>query len=139
MIRRPPRSTLFPYTTLFRSFSLRALATAKARSSRQARRACTRLAAPVSAETQKEEETGALFRGDRWGKGKEEKRPGLFNCVGLASHQPTKAHDTALVTLCKGHGTGNLETFYRYLRNAHRYRCLIHSVLYDSSSSRSCS
>src|SRR3712207_8102141 len=23
MIRRPPRSTLFPYTTLFRSFSLR--------------------------------------------------------------------------------------------------------------------
>src|SRR2546430_8715532 len=24
MIRRPPRSTLFPYTTLFRSFSLRA-------------------------------------------------------------------------------------------------------------------
>src|SRR3989442_3308504 len=25
MIRRPPRSTLFPYTTLFRSFLLRAL------------------------------------------------------------------------------------------------------------------
>src|SRR5260370_26422868 len=25
MIRRPPRSTLFPYTTLFRSFSLGAL------------------------------------------------------------------------------------------------------------------
>src|SRR5438445_2502047 len=25
MIRRPPRSTLFPYTTLFRSLSLRAL------------------------------------------------------------------------------------------------------------------
>src|SRR2546430_9978088 len=24
MIRRPPRSTLFPYTTLFRSFSVRA-------------------------------------------------------------------------------------------------------------------
>src|SRR5256885_8688282 len=24
MIRRPPRSTLFPYTTLFRSFSLKA-------------------------------------------------------------------------------------------------------------------
>src|SRR5258708_15447280 len=24
MIRRPPRSTLFPYTTLFRSFALRA-------------------------------------------------------------------------------------------------------------------
>src|SRR3989442_4710165 len=26
MIRRPPRSTLFPYTTLFRSFHLRGLA-----------------------------------------------------------------------------------------------------------------
>src|SRR2546430_3991245 len=28
MIRRPPRSTLFPYTTLFRSFLLSATATA---------------------------------------------------------------------------------------------------------------
>src|SRR3712207_7503138 len=28
MIRRPPRSTLFPYTTLFRSFSLSGLKTA---------------------------------------------------------------------------------------------------------------
>src|SRR3989442_7937081 len=28
MIRRPPRSTLFPYTTLFRSHTTRALATA---------------------------------------------------------------------------------------------------------------
>src|SRR5256885_11966415 len=27
MIRRPPRSTLFPYTTLFRSFSLETVAT----------------------------------------------------------------------------------------------------------------
>src|SRR3712207_8221979 len=26
MIRRPPRSTLFPYTTLFRSLSIRAIA-----------------------------------------------------------------------------------------------------------------
>src|SRR3712207_8631337 len=66
--------------------------------------------------SENEEEPGALFRGDRWGKGKEEKRPGLFNCVGLASHQPTEPNDTALVTLCKGHGTENLETFYRYLQ-----------------------
>ena len=29
------------------------------------------------------------LRGDRWGKGKEEKRPGLFNCADLVSHQPT--------------------------------------------------
>src|SRR5256886_8776412 len=33
MIRRPPRSTLFPYTTLFRSFPLRR--SARARTSRQ--------------------------------------------------------------------------------------------------------
>src|SRR3712207_1235993 len=89
--------------------------------------------------SENEEEPGALFRGDRWGKGKEEKRPGLFNCVGLASHQPTEPNDTALVTLCKGHGTENLETFYRYLRNAHRCRHSVPSALYDSSSSRSCS
>jgi len=30
MIRRPPRSTLFPYTTLFRSLSLKELAHAVA-------------------------------------------------------------------------------------------------------------
>src|SRR3712207_8290484 len=29
MIRRPPRSTLFPYTTLFRSFEARAASTPK--------------------------------------------------------------------------------------------------------------
>src|SRR5258707_7441579 len=33
MIRRPPRSTLFPYTTLFRSFPCRRLAAAPARPS----------------------------------------------------------------------------------------------------------
>src|SRR2546427_12194042 len=42
MIRRPPRSTLFPYTTLFRSLllgvSVRALATSAVRSPRAARR-----------------------------------------------------------------------------------------------------
>src|SRR3989442_609412 len=35
MIRRPPRSTLFPYTTLFRSFSAACEAQAKRRSSRR--------------------------------------------------------------------------------------------------------
>src|SRR3712207_7014796 len=34
MIRRPPRSTLFPYTTLFRSRTRKALAAAKARGKR---------------------------------------------------------------------------------------------------------
>src|SRR5439155_6371057 len=44
MIRRPPRSTLFPYTTLFRSTSeaalLRAAARACTAASRRARVAC---------------------------------------------------------------------------------------------------
>src|SRR3712207_9024597 len=31
MIRRPPRSTLFPYTTLFRSFALRRVVAVRAR------------------------------------------------------------------------------------------------------------
>jgi hypothetical protein len=53
------------------------------------------------------------------GKGKGGVRPGLFNCVGLASHQPTGQNDTSLVTLCKGLETKNLETFCKYLRNAH--------------------
>src|SRR5438270_10546331 len=34
MIRRPPRSTLFPYTTLFRSFGVFALASTRLRTSR---------------------------------------------------------------------------------------------------------
>ena len=56
------------------------------------------------------------------GKGKGGVRPGLFNCVGLVSHQPTDENDTSLVTLCKGLETTNLETFCKYLRNAHSYR-----------------
>src|SRR3712207_7561879 len=36
MIRRPPRSTLFPYTTLFRSFPRRALVLAFGRLAREA-------------------------------------------------------------------------------------------------------
>src|SRR3712207_7619504 len=43
MIRRPPRSTLFPYTTLFRSPKVRAADTA--------RLACEALAVEVSLET----------------------------------------------------------------------------------------
>src|SRR3712207_7419336 len=37
MIRRPPRSTLFPYTTLFRSVPLRAQSDVRRRSARTAR------------------------------------------------------------------------------------------------------
>src|SRR5258707_8841915 len=44
MIRRPPRSTLFPYTTLFRSF-------APAKLSRAERKDVLYLAAPESAST----------------------------------------------------------------------------------------
>src|SRR5690349_23394052 len=44
MIRRPPRSTLFPYTTLFRSADLHAPATSSRRScsARTGRGACIR-------------------------------------------------------------------------------------------------
>src|SRR2546429_5500060 len=38
MIRRPPRSTLFPYTTLFRSRNLRCLEQRRARRRRPSRR-----------------------------------------------------------------------------------------------------
>src|SRR3712207_8479837 len=41
MIRRPPRSTLFPYTTLFRSLLLNASATARRPSSTRGRAAYT--------------------------------------------------------------------------------------------------
>src|SRR3712207_7601850 len=37
MIRRPPRSTLFPYTTLFRSSGVTSAAAARARTSRDLR------------------------------------------------------------------------------------------------------
>src|SRR3712207_8630854 len=48
MIRRPPRSTLFPYTTLFRSRALRLprRATTRARGGRAAPSAPRRTAAP---------------------------------------------------------------------------------------------
>src|SRR5258708_25107844 len=36
MIRRPPRSTLFPYTTLFRSSAVRSVRTRNRRASRRA-------------------------------------------------------------------------------------------------------
>src|SRR2546425_3033500 len=60
MIRRPPRSTLFPYTTLFRSFKI---------SSRSARRAAARDAtfsdepralSPVASRNRSEEHTSEL-------------------------------------------------------------------------------
>src|SRR5258708_2508975 len=48
MIRRPPRSTLFPYTTLFRSNSLRALAAAPIWSgSRPNRESASRIDVPA--------------------------------------------------------------------------------------------
>jgi hypothetical protein len=53
------------------------------------------------------EEPETLFRGDRWGKGKEECAPGslIVRRFGIA---PTDTSNyTALVTLCKGLGTKN--------------------------------
>src|SRR2546430_7697665 len=47
MIRRPPRSTLFPYTTLFRSPRLRGTAPSSRRRSRDARRRRLPLRSPA--------------------------------------------------------------------------------------------
>src|SRR2546425_8416385 len=54
MIRRPPRSTLFPYTTLFRSPTR--CSTARSRSREPSRATCRR-------------------RFPRWGNGRERRRP----------------------------------------------------------------
>src|SRR5256885_3591892 len=68
MIRRPPRSTLFPYTTLFRSLVDRGREDRARRSARRARRGDRRLrarlirAAPVPSEgrSRSEEHTSEL-------------------------------------------------------------------------------
>src|SRR5258708_13636174 len=63
MIRRPPRSTLFPYTTLFRSQSVPlllgrvSLATPACRSATATRGTC---GAPVSSQARSEEHTSEL-------------------------------------------------------------------------------
>src|SRR3712207_7389449 len=49
MIRRPPRSTLFPYTTLFRSAALGSCAAAACRCARSAVSACVNAATARSA------------------------------------------------------------------------------------------
>src|SRR5258708_39673009 len=47
MIRRPPRSTLFPYTTLFRSLGLPVPKQERVQSEKQAVRAAQRIGFPV--------------------------------------------------------------------------------------------
>src|SRR3712207_7449310 len=59
MIRRPPRSTLFPYTTLFRSHGV----LHEGRRQAAAGRAPTRRAVPAAARPD-----GALLRGPRHGR-----------------------------------------------------------------------
>src|SRR2546421_8925548 len=61
MIRRPPRSTLFPYTTLFRSLVERERGEARhAIHRRDRRRAAERAATRVVAECRSEEHTSEL-------------------------------------------------------------------------------
>src|SRR2546422_7850861 len=62
MIRRPPRSTLFPYTTLFRSVSSPPAASGSAWASRiTSRRRCTRArATSTSPPSRSEEHTSEL-------------------------------------------------------------------------------
>src|SRR5262245_64520447 len=56
MIRRPPRSTLFPYTTLFRSLRTRRRAKGRARTRRRRRR----LSTPAANWWRSEEHTSEL-------------------------------------------------------------------------------
>src|SRR2546421_7575695 len=56
MIRRPPRSTLFPYTTLFRSTSSRSII----RPCRVARNACASRPRPITRTRRSEEHTSEL-------------------------------------------------------------------------------
>src|SRR4051794_41493936 len=62
MIRRPPRSPLFPYTTLFRSNASRASGSPKKNGRRQTRApgSCTRPLSRPSATVRSEEHTSEL-------------------------------------------------------------------------------
>src|SRR5689334_24697719 len=60
MIRRPPRSTLFPYTTLFRSTSASPGPTRSPGPRRSASYRCPRGASSARSETRSEEHTSEL-------------------------------------------------------------------------------
>src|SRR5687767_15465670 len=60
MIRRPPRSTLFPYTTLFRSRRLRVGDADQRRREALRRRGVVPAVAPLDAEPRSEEHTSEL-------------------------------------------------------------------------------
>src|SRR2546430_9173098 len=59
MIRRPPRSTLFPYTTLFRSFNAQAVARNAAAATPTATHACRSVSRPDGS-SRSEEHTSEL-------------------------------------------------------------------------------
>src|SRR5256886_14005687 len=90
MIRRPPRSTLFPYTTLFRSHSLlltprqpqRHQSTQQHHPSREEERAS--LAEPVVRPTSGERAEAAAQRGERL-RGPEDRA--LFRRVRVEGHE----------------------------------------------------
>src|SRR5260370_14159789 len=60
MIRRPPRSTLFPYTTLFRSSRPRTRGALPARHTRGTPRSCRPARGTRRAQTRSEEHTSEL-------------------------------------------------------------------------------
>ena len=66
--------------------------------------------------------TRDALRGDRWGKGKEEKRPGLFNCVSIWFRTNRPGEYTVLATLCKPLETRKSEDslFARLMERQHR-------------------
>src|SRR2546422_6287177 len=56
MIRRPPRSTLFPYTTLFRSRPIRTCETGRTGPGRRAPPWCARICSPAAPDGRRSEE-----------------------------------------------------------------------------------
>ena len=73
----------------------------------------TAMATAIEAAAQRKGESPRRFRGDRWGKGKEEYAPGSL-IVSIWYRTNRRGEYNALATLCKGLGTRNLKFFALY-------------------------
>src|SRR3712207_4310910 len=112
MIRRPPRSTLFPYTTLFRSFEVPMALPIDARlpdAQLETARAALRRAKAVGEEYDGVQVATATVRARRAGQAivEEAKRRGVEAIV-LAAEEPTRVRGGALLG---GLGGGRNEAF----------------------------
>src|SRR3712207_4730940 len=112
MIRRPPRSTLFPYTTLFRSFEVPMALPIDARlpdAQLESARAALRRAKAVGEEYEGVQVATATVRARRAGQAivEEARRRGVEAIV-LGAEQPTRVRGGALLG---GLGGGRNEVF----------------------------